>query len=199
VRAAGRQATFRLQRRGTVPTLPPACPGRNRATPPGRMPHGTAGHRHQLCGAHAPRAGCACGCGCGECKAATTQGTTRSYQQDAEPLPSTAGLLPHCYPTRYPLDFRVLGEHAFDPACRDDLVRNVRKHRRLPYDSVQGVPPMLRVHRLPGSLIGLPEEFRPCFTAPGVHDVRAAGRGAGRGVASQPGAPVLRRCGVEPG
>jgi hypothetical protein len=40
--------------------------------------------------------------GRGQCKAATTQGTTRSCQQGAKPLPSTAGLLPHCYPTRYP-------------------------------------------------------------------------------------------------
>ncbi len=82
-----------------------AAPGRAACLPGPQprhaaRPHATAGHRHQLCGAHAPRAGCACGCG--ECKPATTQGTTRSYQQDAKLLPSTAGLLPHCYPTRYP-------------------------------------------------------------------------------------------------
>jgi hypothetical protein len=76
---------------------------------------------------------------------------------------------------------------------------------------------MLRVHRLPGSLTGLLEEFRPCFTAPtfttfvllaaGLITRPAcrtvcgmlAGAGLGRGVASQPGAPVLRRCGVERG
>jgi hypothetical protein len=97
VRAAGRQATFRLQRRGTVPTLPPACPA--------------ATVRRRQAARHMARPGTVASyaaptrpgrCGCGECKSATTQGTTRSYQQGAKPLPSTAGLLPHCYPARYP-------------------------------------------------------------------------------------------------
>jgi hypothetical protein len=68
---------------------------------------------------------------------------------------------------------------------------------------------MLRARRLPASLIELQETFRPCFTTPtfttfvmlaaglvgppsAPDGVRDAGRcRAGRGVASQPGAPPL--------
>lgn len=70
---------------------------------------------------------------------------------------------------------------------------------------------MLRVHTPPGSLLRVPEPFRQCFTTPHLrhvcvpagrdgrsastsHGVRHADRSRlGRGVASQPGAPVRRR------
>src|SRR6266566_3761337 len=64
------------------------------------------------------------------------------------------------------LEFRTLGERAFDAVRGVDRGRDVRKHRRCLRNSSQRVPPMLRVNRLPGSLAELLEEFRPCFTAP---------------------------------
>ena len=65
--------------------VPPACPSRNRATPPGRTPRPGTVTSHAT-----PRARA----GCGECNPQQLKGETRSTQQGAKLLPSTAGLLP---------------------------------------------------------------------------------------------------------
>ena len=46
------------------------------------------------------------------------------------------------------------------------ILSGMWKHRQLPETPSQSAPPMLRADRLPGSLMELLEDFRPCFTAP---------------------------------